>query len=745
MKTLSRQRYEKHKEQILTTIKQNIQTATQHHQNTTTTNQQLLDIQLAIQKGIEQHEVRPKHRRKFWCTPKFKRKIQKQHKLHEQAINKPTIENTQKHHEYRNKLQKQIKLAKRKQLEIDLDDAKTDPRKQQKILETIIPNKGATRTSPTVIQYNSTTYTDPKEIANALNDHYITIGYKTSKKIPQYSDHGEEQREQKPDTPQFKLKHITQENMTTYIRKINPNKASDIYKIKPAVIKDLADDLPKILTPLFNKSIDENEYPDSLKYTKLIELYKTGDRTLPSNYRPISLLPIIAKLLDTIINDQLMKHLLEHNLISPTQYAFRPHSNTTLALQAVLNDIHERKRKHQPILAIYVDLSKAYDTVSHPKLLQKLQQEFNFAPITTKFFSSYFKNRQQETHTKNATSKTREITHGIPQGSTLSTTLFLLYINNIINTVPKSKVYTYADDTTLIITAPTLQDLQELAQSDISNLIKYFHVNNLVPNPTKTTYTIFKQTNQQQQIQLTIGDHTLEHTQKAKLLGIYIQDNLKHHETITNIIRKLQRAIQAHRYATTLLDTKYMLSMYYMHIYPHLTGDISIWGTQNSAQEYIKPLVRTQKKIIRIIFNVPPRTPTGPLMQKLNILNLASLYTLRVCAEMHPYIYTNKEEQPNRPHHNHHYIAITNIHTHNTRYSAGHIFSPNTNKYSKTKQPEHTNAHFTEIHTNVWNELPDQIRTINSLHVFKKRLKEHLLTAQQQQLNLKRAHGYHLA
>ena len=136
-----------------------------------------------------------------------------------------------------------------------------------------------------------------------------------------------------------------------------------------------------------------------------------------------------------------MKHLLEHNLISPTQYAFRPHSNTTLALQAVLNDIHERKRKQQPTLAIYVDLSKAHDTVSHPKLLQKLQQEFNFAPTTTKFFSSYFKNRQQETHTQNATSKTKEITHGIPQGSTVSTTLFLLYINNIIKcTIQKYNV-----------------------------------------------------------------------------------------------------------------------------------------------------------------------------------------------------------------------------------------------------------------------------------------------------------------
>ena len=102
---------------------------------------------------------------------------------------------------------------------------------------------------------------------------------------------------------------------------MNPHKATDIYKITPAIIKDLHDYLPPIITPLFNESIDNNEYPDSLKYTKVIELYKAGDTKLPVNYRPISLLPIIAKLLDTIINKQLMNYLLGNKLISMTQYA----------------------------------------------------------------------------------------------------------------------------------------------------------------------------------------------------------------------------------------------------------------------------------------------------------------------------------------------------------------------------------------------------------------------------------------
>ena len=112
--------------------------------------------------------------------------------------------------------------------------------------------------------------------------------------------------------------------MEIILKSLSPNKASDIYNIKPIIIKDLSPFIAPILVQLYNKSIDENEYPDSLKITKVIEIYKADDPTLPQNYRPISLLPIIAKVLDIIINTQIMSHLTKHSIISATQYAFRP-------------------------------------------------------------------------------------------------------------------------------------------------------------------------------------------------------------------------------------------------------------------------------------------------------------------------------------------------------------------------------------------------------------------------------------
>jgi len=292
-----------------------------------------------------------------------------------------------------------------------------------------------------------------------------------------------------------------------------------------------------------------------------------------------------------------MNHLVGHNIISPTQYAFRPHSSTTLALQTIIDKIMKHKSGRTPTLAIYIDLSKAYDTISHEKLIHKLETEFNFTPPTLAYFKSYFQNRHQSLHTQNAKSKTQVITHGIPQGSTLSTTFFLLYINNIIHTVPDSKVYTYADDTTLIITADTMQDLEKIAQSELNNLIHYFHRNNLVPNPTKTNYTIFYPTPDKRttNIHLQVNGKEIQEHKHTRLLGYMMQDTLKHEQTVTNIIRKLQPVIQKLRYANKLLPTKNMKEQYYAQAYPHLIRDITIWGTNKPTSTYLQPLIRTQK------------------------------------------------------------------------------------------------------------------------------------------------------
>jgi hypothetical protein len=354
-------------------------------------------------------------------------------------------------------------------------------------------------------------------------------------------------------------------------------------------------------------------------------------------------------------------------------------------------------------------------TISHDKLIHKLKHEFNFSPTTVDFFASYFRNRQQSLHTQHAKSKTQTITHGIPQGSTLSTTFFLLYINNIINTVPASTVYTYADDTTLVITANTEQELSKLAQSELNNLIDYFHKNNLVPNPTKTQFSVFYPTPTTQSIQLQVHGKNIQQTDKAPLLGITVQDNFKHDTTTTNIIKKLQPTIKKFRYANKLLSTEIMKQQYYSLAYPHLINAIPIWGTDKPNSTRLQPLIRTQKKLVRLINNLPPRTHTKPIMTELKLLTIPELYTLRVSTEMHAHIYPAKPL--NHPDHNHQYISPNKIHEHKTRHSQ-----------QGALHTAHSMSHFAQQYTRVWNTLPNELRQTQELKTFKKKLKQHLLS-----------------
>ena len=727
-KTLTTARYNRNKDTIIP----DIHTALTQLplQNThVTTSQHFLDIQTTIQHTIEKHERRPKPR-KPWATTQMKRYIKHQHKLHTAMKNNPTPETIKRHKNYRNRLKKKIRRAKRQTLKARLEETRDDPKQQAKILKSVLPAKNGARTSPTTLNYENSTFTDPVDIANALNDHYITIGQKTSNTIPNGQDdyiENDDEHDTTTTNPPFTLHHVTEPEVTKVLQAINSNKASDIFKIKPAIIKDLAPFLTPILTTLFNNSIDENEYPDALKYTKAIEVYKAKDKTLPVNYRPISLLPIIAKVLDTLLNNQLMTHLTNNNIISPTQYAFRPNSSTTLALQSIINRLHHNSHQHNPTLAIYVDLSKAYDTISHRKLINKLRTEFNFTPGTLKFFESYFHNRQQSLHTQHAQSSTQTITHGIPQGSTLSTTFFLLYINNIIQTVPQSKVYTYADDTTLLITAGSVAELQLLAQSELTNLISYFHSNNLVPNPTKTNYTIFHPSSAHDQIHLHIGSTTLKHNTQAKLLGLIIQHNLHHAQTITNTIKKLYTHVQSLRRATQLLPRQDMIQLYYMHIYPHLIQGITIWGSTFTT--HLDPIIKIQKKIIRIIMNRPPRSHTQPLMHQHKILNITNLYIQRVCLDMHRFIHP--QELKNRPEHDHTYTLVSDIHDHHTRYShQQHRFMPHAPNPRSPAQPTHHIEHLTALYTAVWNKLPQRLKTTANYNAFKLELKNYLVDKQ---------------
>ena len=235
----------------------------------------------------------------------------------------------------------------------------------------------------------------------------------------------------------------------------------------------------------------------------------------------------------------------------------------------------------------------------------------------------------------------------------------------------------------------------------------------------------------------------MEQVNTAKLLGIYLQNSLKYHETIRHIVKKLQRPIQLFQYAAKLLPPTHIKRQYYALIYPHLIYAITIWGTQSKTEGYILPLRRAHNKAIRAMTGKPPHLHITPQMVENDILSLDHLYTLRVCIELHPYVYpTEEDEKINKPYTDNTIMFVADVHAHSTRYSKGHIFSPNTN--TKARETKQTMAHLTQKHTDIWNTLPSTLRQTSNLQVFKKEIGNYLLLVQKEELNNVLKRGHHL-
>ena len=235
-------------------------------------------------------------------------------------------------------------------------------------------------------------------------------------------------------------------------------------------------------------------FPDELKIAKVIPLFKKDDPKLLKNYRPISLLPTISKVVEKIIFTQLSTYFNENKLIFDNQYGFRPkHSTEYAALELVDRIITQMDKKEVPI-NIFLDLSKAFDTIDHTVLLAKLRY-YGIHDTALLLLKSYLNNRKQYVEFEDTKSEILPITIGVPQGSILGPLLFIIYINDFSQASNIFKFIMYADDTTLFSNLKSfgnnIQTKEYLINAELSNVIEWLHINKLSLNKSKSKYMIF--------------------------------------------------------------------------------------------------------------------------------------------------------------------------------------------------------------------------------------------------------------
>ena len=273
------------------------------------------------------------------------------------------------------------------------------------------------------------------------------------------------------------MKQTTKDIVLKLLKNIDISKAAGVDNLPGRFLKDGAVILAKPVTKICNLSIKTNIFPDPCKLAKLKPIFKKGSRMDPSNYRPISLLPLISKIFEKIVHDQMIDYLAQYNILYKYQSGFRTKHSTDLCLSYLNDKILKGFDNGLFTGMILIDLQKAFDTIDHNILLEKLKA-IGFCDDTVNWFHSYLTDRAFLVSIENRYSSISKISCGVPQGSILGTLLFLIYVNDMKQAV-SSDLLLYADDSCLIFQHKHVTEIEKHLNNEFSNLCELFLDNKL--------------------------------------------------------------------------------------------------------------------------------------------------------------------------------------------------------------------------------------------------------------------------
>jgi hypothetical protein len=350
-------------------------------------------------------------------------------------------------------------------------------------------------------------------------------------------------------------------------------------------------DISAPLAHIFNACLTLGVFPGQFKEAIVIPIHKGKDRCDTGNYRPISLLSTLSKILEKAVKNRLVGFLDDGCFFSGNQYGFRTGMGTQDALDAFVGGVTRGLDDGDKCLAIFLDLSKAFDTVSHPILLKKLEYA-GVRGLPLRFFDSYLRGRFQRTRIEEQMSDLVEVGCGVPQGSTLGPLLFLIYINDLCNLAIRGRIITFADDTVLLFRAESWSRVYEIAEMEFNRVGSWLRRHLLTLNDSKTKYITFSLTLAGQPvINREIRLHSCDRIDRVcpcpvitkcddiRYLGLTIDRHLRWNEHLDGLTTRLGRLVHVMRRIRDVLNGPTLKMVYYA-----LCESIISYGTHISVQ-----------------------------------------------------------------------------------------------------------------------------------------------------------------
>ena len=559
---------------------------------------------------------------------------------------------------------------------------------------------------------NDVKITKDNEIANEFNEFYVNVGANLAKDIEcanilkDYDDYLK-------DIDIGKSMYVTPTNeqeILNIVNKFNGKSSEDINGVSMNIIKKVVESIVSPLNYICNISLNSGVFPDKLKIAKVIPLYKSGQMHEVSNFRPVSILPQLSKVLEKLFEIRLRNYIDKNSLLFNGQYGFRTNHSTNLALNEMVKVIVNAMDNDMCSIGVFIDLKKAFDTVNHNLLIKKFKY-YGIRGVASNFLETYLKDRSQYVQFKGEKSYRKNILCGVPQGSILGPLLFILYINDMHKVSDLLHFIIFADDTNIFHQDKYPARLVNTLNIELEKLSEWFKINKLSLNVTKSNYMVF--CNRKSDLPaVKLNDTELVQVTLTKFLGVQIDNKFTWVDQINAVKSKVSRAIGSMYRIRDKVDESTLLTVYNTLILPHLSYCCEIWG--NTYNSRVKDLVLLQKRAVRIIDKTDYKEHTSPIFKKYSILKLADLIDFHSCILMfkasNNMLPANVQEQFSRN---------EEIHKYNTRNKDKfHVKSVSSNlKYMSVNVAG----------VKLWNSLDREIRNSVSLNIFKKRLKLKLL------------------
>jgi hypothetical protein len=567
------------------------------------------------------HEVSKKEIKlmlKPWITKEILAKCEKRDELLKQYKNEKNSEiATQLYKEYkllRNQITKDKRRNKKSHNIAQFEKNKNAISTVWKSIRSLVNMKPGKKSNIKLMDENNNIISDPNIIGNIFNDHFSTLGAKVQQKIPHEDGDFREYLKKKnklnkaiinPDDHTFFLSPTQPDEIEKIIDKLNPSKSTGPNGIPVFILKLFKGFFSFWLSKLINLCFETGEFPLMLKLAKVIPLHKKDSVLDFLNYRPISLLSVFSKIYEKTIYVRIYSYLVKYNMIYSKQFGFRGNHSVNHAIVSFTEHVRSLLDRGEYVCGVFVDLEKAFDTVHHDILCEKLKF-YGLRGNINKLLKSYLSDRKQFVSINGSDSEVHDVTCGVPQGSSLGPLLFLLYINDLRLSLSETGCGHFADDTFIVFNSKKPKTIETIINHELRKVTRWLRLNKLSLNAAKTEVIFFRSKRHAlnyDKISTKMNGFKLTPVDYIKYLGMYIDKFLDWNQHIQELSKKLNRAngiLSKLRYNT---PPDICLQVYYAIFYSYLISGCNVWGF--TSEENINAIQILQNKCIRIMTFAP--------------------------------------------------------------------------------------------------------------------------------------------